>query len=185
MIRPRAVFVVRDRQREDGVAMLEVLITILVISFGLLGVAGLQVTGLKNNQMSYLRSVATAQTYDMADRMRANMEEGVKVGKYDSISPIVTYVDPGCANPASATGGCTPAQMAAYDAYAWQLANASLLPQGQGTVSKVAIAGSTDSKIFNITVSWTEKCVPGEGGCATAGTAIGTLTRNFTTQFVP
>ncbi len=179
----------RGALREDGLAMLEVLITIVVISFGLLGVAGLQITGLKNNQMSYIRSIATAQAYDMADRMRVNMV-GVKAGNYDSVNdPAATYSDPACANPATASGGCTPAQMATYDAYAWELANARLLPQGAGTVKKVAIVGVPDSTIFTIAVTWTEKCVTGETLSGTAGVtdcaADGTFTRNFTTQFVP
>lgn len=169
----------RGAHREDGVAMLEVLIAIVVISFGLLGVAGLQVTGLKNNQMSYARSIATFQAYDMADRMRANMA-GVAAGSYDAITNSA-YIDPLCANPPTASGGCTPAQIATYDASAWHAANAALLPGGGGTVTKVAVAGSSVSAIFNIAVGWTEKCVSGETGCSVNGT----LARTFTTQFVP
>lgn len=168
----------RCMHRENGLSMLEVLITIVVISFGLLGVAGLQITGLKNNQMSYSRSIATFQAYDMADRMRANMT-GVNAGNYDAITNTA-YVDPGCANPATATGGCTPAQIATYDASVWHDANTKLLPGGGGTVTKIVVAPGI-SAIFDISVFWTEKCVSGETGCSSSGT----LTRTFTTEFVP
>ena len=50
--------------------MLEVLIAIVVIAFGLLGVAGLQVLALKNNQSASSRLIATTLANDMVDRSR-------------------------------------------------------------------------------------------------------------------
>ncbi len=77
----------------NGFSLLEVLIALLVLSIGLLGLAGLQGTGLRYNHSAYLRSQATFQTYDMADRMRANLR-GVQQGDYNNVSGIPT--DPGC-----------------------------------------------------------------------------------------
>ena len=151
---------------EQGFAMLEVLITIVVISFGLLGLAGLQAVGLKNNQTAYLRSIATQQAYDMADRMRANFT-GVQAGDYNNISGVG-------ANQACSSA-CTPAQLAAYDRFSWNTANAALLPGGSGTVL------GSPATVFNVTVSWTEKCTTGEAGCA----GDGTVARNFVTRFMP
>jgi type IV pilus assembly protein PilV len=156
-----------------GFALIEVLTTILVVSFGLIGLAGMGVVGLKNNHMSYMRSIATQQAYDMSDRMRANIGDttgGVKGGSYNSISGSAT--DPGCIST-----GCTYTQLAQYDQYAWNTANAALLPSGVGTVS-----GSTTTE-FTITVSWTEVCDPngGESGCSGGGA----ITRSFSTTFMP
>jgi type IV pilus assembly protein PilV len=153
--------------------LIEVLTTILVVSFGLIGLAGMGVVGLKNNHMSYMRSIATQQAYDMADRMRSNLGDtsgGVKGGSYNSISGAGS--NPGCI-----ATGCTYTQLAAYDQYAWNAANAALLPQGVGTV-----AGSSTTN-FTITVSWTEVCDPnaGETGCSTGGA----ITRSFSTTFMP
>jgi len=55
-----------------GFTLLEVLIAVLVLSVGLLGLAGLQATGLKTNHSAYMRSQAVSYGYDILDRMRAN-----------------------------------------------------------------------------------------------------------------
>lgn len=58
---------------QRGVTLLEVLISIVVLSIGLLGYAGLQTTSLKNNTSAFQRSQATMLTHDVLDRMRANL----------------------------------------------------------------------------------------------------------------
>lgn len=158
-----------SRHKPQGFAMMEVLIAIVVISFGLLGLAGLQAVGLKNNQTSYLRSIATQQAYDMADRMRAN-RAGVYTGSYDNIA-AGTGSDPGCIS-----AGCSTANMALYDRFAWNTANAALLPGGAGTVTGTG----TPSTLYTIAVSWTEGCTTGETGCTS-----GAITRSFSTSFLP
>ncbi|MEW6119422.1 MAG: type IV pilus modification protein PilV [Pseudomonadota bacterium] len=60
------------RRTQRGVTLLEVLISIVVLSIGLLGYAGLQTASLKNNTSAFQRSQATMLTYDIIDRMRAN-----------------------------------------------------------------------------------------------------------------
>jgi type IV pilus assembly protein PilV len=52
--------------------LIETLIALLVLSFGLLGMAGLQTYGLRNNNSAYHRSQATLMAYDIVDRMRAS-----------------------------------------------------------------------------------------------------------------
>ena len=54
----------------------------VVLSIGLLGLSGLQTTGLRNNYSAFLRSQATLVTSDILDRMRAN-REAAKDGDYD------------------------------------------------------------------------------------------------------
>jgi type IV pilus assembly protein PilV len=58
--------------KQQGFTLLEVLIALLVLSIGLLGLAALQTTGLRSNQMATMRTLATQLAYDMTDRMRAN-----------------------------------------------------------------------------------------------------------------
>ena len=125
--------------KANGFTLLEVLIALVIFSFGLLALAALMAKGLQYNTSALHRSYASTQAYDIADRMRAN-RLGITAGDYDSISG--TGTDPGCI-----TTGCTPAQMAQYDAWAWNSANAALLPSGSGSVT---IAGTT----YTITVTW-------------------------------
>ena len=127
-----------------GFTLLEVLIAIVVLSIGLLGLAGLQAAGLRNNNSAYMRTIATQQIYDMTDRLR-NKPEGVASTGYDAVTGIPTSPNLDCL---TATG-CSPADMATYDAFEWNTANKNLLPSGQGTVTRV---GTTNR--FTITVMW-------------------------------
>ena len=127
--------------------MLEVLVAIVVLAFGLLGLAGLQADGLRNNTSAYLRSQATLMAYDMMDRMRANMQ-GVESGDYDNLLDT-TPTNPGCI---STEAGCSVAQMAQHDAYEWSQNLSTLLPSGQGR-----IIGNGSGSIFSITVMWDDR----------------------------
>lgn len=58
---------------QRGVSLIEVLVAIVVLSIGLLGLAGLQASGMRVGQSSIHRSQAAQLAYDMADRIRANL----------------------------------------------------------------------------------------------------------------
>ena len=106
--------------------MMEILVTIVVLSIGLLGLSGLQLTALRSNQTAYLRSVATTLSYDISDRMRANMT-AVTSGNYNA--PTATQTAACLTN-----AGCTPAEMAQHDAFEWEAAIQNALPNGAGVV---------------------------------------------------
>jgi len=57
-----------------GVGLIEVLVAVAILAFGLLGIAALQATAIRNSQSSYQRSQAVTLTYSMLDRMRANLD---------------------------------------------------------------------------------------------------------------
>lgn len=60
------------RRRQSGVGLIEVLVAVLVLSIGLLGLAGLQLRSLRNNQSALERGVAVVETHAIADAMRAD-----------------------------------------------------------------------------------------------------------------
>lgn len=70
------------KQKQRGVALLEVLIAFFVLSVGLLGLAGMQIKALQFNQSSFQRSQALISAYEMLDRMRLNRSVAVS-GNYD------------------------------------------------------------------------------------------------------
>lgn len=59
---------------QRGFSLLEVLVTIVVLAFGLLGLAGLQMRSLSTNTDAYQRTQAQAILSDMAERLRANQD---------------------------------------------------------------------------------------------------------------
>lgn len=62
----------RSLGHSRGLTLVEVLVTLVIISVGLLGVAALQLTTVRNNYDSFVRSQAAMLASDMLDRMRAN-----------------------------------------------------------------------------------------------------------------
>lgn len=78
--------------KQQGSSLLEVLIAILVISIGLLGLAGLQTQSIKSNHSSYLRSQATLLAYDLSDRMRMARTAALS-GEYDTGSTFADKVN--------------------------------------------------------------------------------------------
>lgn len=59
-------------RRQRGVGIVEVLVAVLVLSIGLLGLAGLQMRTLRNNQSALERGVAVMETHAIVDAMRAD-----------------------------------------------------------------------------------------------------------------
>jgi len=80
-------------QQATGFSLIEVLVAILVSAIGLLGVAALQTSALKNNQSALQRSQATTLAYSMMDAMRANRSAAI-IGQYD-LSKTCSSLDPG------------------------------------------------------------------------------------------
>ena len=129
--------------REHGFTLIEVLITLVIMAVGMLGLAGMQITSLKNTESAYQRSQAAQMAYDMLDRMRANTQ-GVTENEYNAIddTPPGSYTDCEAAT-------CTAAQMAEFDDATWHAALATLLPSGTGEVD-----GNGADSIFTITITW-------------------------------
>lgn len=109
----------------SGFTLIEVLVTIIIVSIGLLGLAGLQIGGLRANMSSEARSKATLLANDIVERMRANLP-GVEAGAYniDSTETICAG-DPPVPFCSSTTGSddvppsCTETEMATFDVWTW------------------------------------------------------------------
>ena len=62
----------KSPRAQSGVSLIEVLISVLVVSIGLLGAAAMQATAVRNNQGSYERTQVTLLTQSIFDAMRSN-----------------------------------------------------------------------------------------------------------------
>lgn len=60
------------KYKNKGFTLLEIMIAVFVLAVGLLGLASLQMTSLKNNHSAQYRTSATVIAYDIIDRMRVN-----------------------------------------------------------------------------------------------------------------
>jgi len=164
-------------RHQSGFTLLEILITIVIMSLGLLGLAGLQALSLRNNQIAYYRGVAAQQAYDMADRIRAN-QAGVAAGNYDDLDNS-TPADEACFSDDQGQAGCSAGDLAITDHRQWNTTNARLLPNGVGTVDCEQGPGAECSndinalRVFAITVQWNER------------TEAGNTNRQFVTRVAP
>lgn len=116
---------------QAGSSLIEVLVTLLVFSVGLLGLAAMQLNALQGSADSGQRSQATWIAQDMAERFRANPEG--TAATYATAPDCTQLPGAMCAdyyNPGTATkvnaAACTAAQMAAFDRWESQCSYADL-----------------------------------------------------------
>lgn len=131
-----------------GFSLIEVLIALIVMSVGMLGIAGLYVHGMQAGRTSLFRHHAVALAGDVADRIRAN--------------PLGTtaYNDTGSVTSAPGTLcvalACTAAQMAANDIWAWDQQAQATLPDGDVLVTYTAPPAAGEPAKYQVTVTWSE-----------------------------
>lgn len=154
-------------KKQRGFTLIEILVSLVVLAIGLLGLAGLQAAGLRNNNSAYHRSQATLLANDIIDKMRVNGGEALAPARNYNIALGAAPAG----NPDCEGGTCTTAVMAAYDLNQWLCslgnfdANASctnlgitgLLPSGDGGVTVGAINAVTGSAPVTVQVRWADQ----------------------------
>jgi type IV pilus assembly protein PilV len=134
-----------NSRRVAGFTLIEVLIALVILSVGMLGIAGLYVTSMQAGRTSILRHNAVTLAGDIADRIRANPRAGPA---YALAGANNNCVDGGI--------NCTLGQMAAHDIFLWDQQAANTMPNG--TVN-IVFNNGVAPPTYQITVAWTE---PGE-----------------------
>jgi type IV pilus modification protein PilV len=103
--------VMKMRRQQFGFSLIEVLVSVVIMSVGILGVAGMQVLSLQQNRSSLLRAEALQLGNDILDRMRANPQQ-------DYAGIDFTDDPPGSSNCFNNT--CSAVQMKDYDTAQWK-----------------------------------------------------------------
>ena len=144
--------------KQSGFTLLEILVAMLVLAIGLLGLAGLMTSSMRNNLSATHRTQATWMAYDIVDRMRANRASAVTGGYVTAMGAA-----PAC-SPAVPTG-TVPAQ----DIAAWKSQLACALPAGNGS-----IAVDTATRVATILIQWNDS-----RGLQDEGTSTEMATKTF------
>lgn len=118
-------------RRQRGFTLIEILVTLLIVSSGLLGFAALLNKSIASNRHAYLVSQATMLAYDLTERMRAN-----RVGAAGGAYTLATR--DAASHP---------------DARDWVETLADALPDGDAAVTT---APSGDGLAVTITIKWVD-----------------------------
>lgn len=134
--------------RQTGASLTEVLVTLVILSIGLLGLANIQLTTAQGTNSSAQRFEATILAQDILERMRANRQQAL-AGAY--------VIDIG---ESAGSGG-----IAEDDLQEWKAALAAL-PDGDGSIEM----DGTDR--VTITVQWSDALARVPDGQATASVQL-------------
>lgn len=136
---------------QRGFSIVEAMVALLVLSVGMLGIAGLYVTTLRASGSALYRTHAVNLAADMADRIRSNPDAGL------------AYAGAGANN--NCVGGavdCNPATLAADDIFTWRREIGTILPDDgnaatpQGTITIV----DGNPRTYTIRLFWMEPTEP-------------------------
>ncbi|WP_160797466.1 type IV pilus modification protein PilV [Craterilacuibacter sinensis] len=182
MAMPLSVALSSAKPRQRGFSLVEVLVSVIVVAFGLLGLAALNIKTLQSSHIAYQRSVASELAGNLAERMRANSGDRIYGTSGDNylINDVVA-----CYLPASGSGGMSgltcPAgdlsTLAAADLADMRAYAAERLPQARielalmvgGSIASGPVAASScsyalpnasavaQSCLININVRWRER----------------------------
>jgi type IV pilus assembly protein PilV len=179
-------------RNDSGFAMLEALISLLIIMMGVLGIAGMQMVAINNTENARYQSIATILASSMAAEMQANTA-------YWATPPTTVTVNGATVSGVPAFAGtclnsaCTAPQMAYYDLQNWGTAMAGVanadgvvnkgmaLPSGTGTVQCSIVSVPA---VCSLTLTWSEKNIAlyNRTGAESGVMATGTVNSNYTYQ---
>jgi type IV pilus assembly protein PilV len=109
----------------SGFSLMEALITLVVLSVGLLGVSAMVTNSVQFTDTAEMRSQSVMLAYDIADKIRANAENSVEY----EIAVGEDIVDP----PDCASASCSGDDLAESDVADWKNRLATNLPAGDGS----------------------------------------------------
>lgn len=164
------------RRLHHGFSLIEVLVSIFVLTLGVIGVAGMQLTALRTAQQSAFRTAAVQLASEMADRMRTN-DSQMKLAADQNPFLRVDYppsdgkhIAPGKLCHAKAAS-CDAEELAKYDIHDWESRVGAALPGGRAVICRDAAPWDAD----NDALTWT--CNPGAGSGAPIVIKLGWLAK--------
>lgn len=169
----------------SGFTLIEMMVAIIIMSIGLLGVAGLQVVSSKYKINTWARSNISGLVSDIGERIRVNssvagtnVQQGAIAEKsqyalnagssgyaWDDQQSDALTITKNCS-----TTSCTASERATYDLLAWRQQARALLPQGAVWLEGDKGAG------FDVTLMWFDKELTDKDGSTDANDTSNTRT---------
>jgi type IV pilus assembly protein PilV len=149
-------------QQQHGVSLIEVMVAVVILGFGVLGLAGMQSRSIAMNQSTYYRSIAADAANDLAGRIRAvrtpfmvNAAANPQPAKPPDFSKCVYN----STSPSTPTCGNQDTDRNAYQTLVnsemgeWVSSLRTQLPSASYTLTQVA-SSSPDYFRYTLTITW-------------------------------
>ena len=166
---------------QSGMTLIEILITLLVMSVGLLGLAGLQATAIKDGLDVAKRSQVTWMANEVIERIRATTAADIAFDPFgdkgtNTLSGYpINFTAASCANPATSCSDisgtnattCTAAEIAVQDiqeVFCGQAAPAGVVANSPDSLNLTSISITCDGACrqntdITVTISWVSQNV--------------------------
>lgn len=150
-------FLLCQSKHQSGASLVEVLVSILIASIGLLALAGVNAASVRYTKMSQYSAQATLLANDIADRLRANRDGFMS----DAYVYRMTWADQSgepslpaeLCNTSSSL--CTSSDLAALDMAQWRMLVRAQLPEGSVFVLRDGGVGSA----ADVWLAWRDPAV--------------------------
>ena len=148
----------RSRSKQTGVTLIEVLVSVMLMSFALLGMAALQAQSMALQTSATTRGNVAVLIADISDRMRSNLSESPG---YDTTVATPTFAitadyagqatPPATPSTNCMTTACSAAARATFDLATWRIKVRNELPRGSALITGGQQTG------INVTIMWFDK----------------------------
>lgn len=152
-------------RRQGGMALIEALVALVVLSLGALALLGVQLRTLADTRTATHRATAIRLIGDLSERINNNPS---------GLSNLSAYQSAWGASPSSAScasSKCDAAQLAAADIYEWKQNIKNTLPDGKAAVVLTTSEAGLNRRQLGVIVGWRENERKREGGTDTEYTA--------------
>jgi len=144
---------------QSGISLVEIMVTVLIFAVGSLGIASLQLAGLKYSSGSYARTQITILTDDMANKLKSNRAFALNENPNGSFgaSPyvIANFTGTQTVNKNCVAERCTAQELVNYDLATWTSEIARTIPSGLGRLQVVDTAtNGINDRQFQIQIQW-------------------------------
>ncbi|MGY8904994.1 MAG: type IV pilus modification protein PilV [Burkholderiales bacterium] len=138
---------------QHGSSLLEVLIAVLIMSFGLLALGSLTAASVQYGKSAQFQTIGVQLAGEFADRMRSNFKGFIdnsynKTSVYVSSNTVIALPSPAC----TPTAVCNSAQIAAVDLVEWRNDLRRRLPGGDAYVLRDPV----NPLAVDIWIMWSE-----------------------------
>lgn len=151
-------------RRESGALLMEAVVALFLVAFGLMAMAAMQIRTLTETRNSASRQTAAQLASDLLDRLLVNTAARTPVGAsppYESY--LTTWSVPATPDADCRRGPCSSQQLALFDLWQWKTALRQQLPEGDAQIFR----SSTDPTQLGVLFRWKRLAARNESTAST------------------